>query len=190
MNETKRNYGLLSETSTISETRSARWQRNLPATAGFGWLRSGWRDLATQPGVGINTEHSESRLAQMPAFGRTGMLDYAQIDSTAAYVYALSNPGFVTAENRQDVVLGREVFEANCAVCHGPTGHGDPEIGAPDLTDRFWIYSGELSNIVRAIHDGRQGHMPTWDERLSEVEIKILALYVHALGQEGQRNGP
>jgi cytochrome c oxidase cbb3-type subunit III len=26
--------------------------------------------------------------------------------------------------------------------------------------------------------------MPTWDERLSPAEIKILALYVNALGQK------
>jgi len=26
--------------------------------------------------------------------------------------------------------------------------------------------------------------MPTWDERLTDAEIKILALYVHSLGVE------
>jgi cytochrome c oxidase cbb3-type subunit 3 len=31
------------------------------------------------------------------------------------------------------------------------------------------------------VHGGRQGHMPTWDERLSAADIKILALYVHSL---------
>ena len=49
MNETDPNYGLLTETSTISETRNERWQRHLPNTIGFIWLRAGWRDMAAQP---------------------------------------------------------------------------------------------------------------------------------------------
>ncbi|MDN2566306.1 DUF2189 domain-containing protein [Aquibium sp. A9E412] len=49
MSETDRGYGLLSETSGIEETRSARWQRHLPATSGLRWLAAGWRDLATRP---------------------------------------------------------------------------------------------------------------------------------------------
>src|SRR5690606_30114972 len=53
MNETRKTYGLLSETSTIEETRSVRWQRNLPADAGLQWLRAGWRDLRIQPGQSL-----------------------------------------------------------------------------------------------------------------------------------------
>lgn len=136
--------------------------------------------------VGINTEHPETRTAQMPAFGRSGILNYAQTSAVANYVYALSHPEAVTTDNRDEIVAGREIFEANCAACHGPAARGDPEIGAPDLTDPFWLYGGELTDIITAVHEGRQGHMPTWDERLSDVEIKILALYVHSLEQEEQ----
>ncbi|MBL8655739.1 MAG: DUF2189 domain-containing protein [Altererythrobacter sp.] len=51
MNETDPNYGLLTETSTISETRNERWQRHLPNTIGFAWLRAGWRDMIAQSGL-------------------------------------------------------------------------------------------------------------------------------------------
>ena len=34
------------------------------------------------------------------------------------------------------------------------------------------------------LHGGRQGHMPTWDKRLSPADIKILALYVYSLSVE------
>lgn len=50
---------LLSETSGIEETRSARWQRHMLAGIGFRWLSAGWRDLTRRPatslayGVGI-----------------------------------------------------------------------------------------------------------------------------------------
>lgn len=53
MDETDPNYGLLSETSTIAETRNVRWQRHLPNSIGFAWLRAGWGDIAAQPGPSL-----------------------------------------------------------------------------------------------------------------------------------------
>ena len=60
----------------------------------------------------------------------------------------------------------------------------EPGPGTPNLTDKYWIYGGDLEKIVTTVHGGRQGHMPTWDERLTPAEIKILALYVYTLGVE------
>ena len=56
------------------------------------------------------------------------------------------------------------------------------EIGAPNLTDGSWIYGGDRQSIFTTVHGGRQGHMPTWEARLTPVERKILALYVADLG--------
>jgi uncharacterized membrane protein len=53
MNDTRKAYGLLSETSTIEETRSVRWQRNLPLATGLQWLAAGWRDLRHRPGQSL-----------------------------------------------------------------------------------------------------------------------------------------
>lgn len=53
MNEDDPNYGLLTQTSTIVETRNPRWQRHLPNTVGFQWLRAAWRDIAAQPGLSL-----------------------------------------------------------------------------------------------------------------------------------------
>src|SRR3546814_9323811 len=49
MSETDESYGLLSQTSSIAETRSERWQRHLPTAIGLHWLRAGWQDLTNQP---------------------------------------------------------------------------------------------------------------------------------------------
>ena len=40
----------------------------------------------------------------------------------------------------------------------------------------------DTDTIIASVHGGRQGHMPTWDERLTPAEIRTLALYVHDLG--------
>lgn len=143
-------------------------------------------EIAETMRVGVNTDHPDTRAAQMPAFGEQRLLDYSQIDAVAAYVYALSHPSSITQKNRAAIATGREVFAANCAACHGPAALGNPELGAPNLTDPYWIYGGELDDIITAIHKGRRGHMPTWDERLTDTEIKILALYVHSLGEKGE----
>lgn len=39
------------------------------------------------------------------------------------------------------------------------------------LTDAHWIYGGSMDTIIASVHGGRQGHMPTWDRRLTTEEI-------------------
>ncbi len=56
----------------------------------------------------------------------------------------------------------------------------------PDLTDKFWIYGGDLQSVFDTVWHGRQGHMPTWEARLSAVDRKILALYLVDLRSAGQ----
>lgn len=51
--DTDEDYGLLSKTSGIEETRDPRLQRNLPVGAAFGWLRAAWRDLVASPGPSL-----------------------------------------------------------------------------------------------------------------------------------------
>ncbi len=60
-------------------------------------------------------------------------------------------------------------------------GKGKQDVGAPDLTDGHWIYGGDRQSIYTTIYSGRQGHMPNWGGRLSPLDIKILAIYVHTL---------
>ena len=120
----------------------------------------------------------------MPSFGRDELLDRTQVKNVASYVYSLTHPEYSTAENISTIEAGREVFLTTCAACHGEDAKGKRDVGAPNLTDQYWVYGGDLGMIVSSVHGGRQGHMPTWDERLSDAEIKILALYVHALGTE------
>ncbi len=163
--------------------RDGRGRANYPDLTDDDWLWGGGPELIEQTmRVGINTAHPESRVAQMPAFGRDEMLDREQVRSVAAYVYSLSNPDYSTPQNLERIEAGEEVFVTTCAACHGENGQGDVEVGAPNLTDSYWVYGGDLDTIIASVHGGRQGHMPTWDERLSTAEIRTLAVYVHDLG--------
>ena len=130
--------------------------------------------------VGINSAHPESRASQMPAFGKQGVLKKPEIESVADYVRSLSNAG----QDPTQAAGGQAIFAANCVACHGDDGKGNPDLGAPNLTDQIWLYGGDKASIVTTIDLGQQGHMPAWEGRLTEVQRKILALYVVDLGAE------
>jgi len=142
------------------------------------WLWGGKpEDIFTTIRVGINSAHKDSRSSQMPAFGRDQMLKRDEVFKAASYVYSLSNPASKEVDPK-DVEAGKAIFAANCVACHGEDAKGNPELGAPNLTDEFWIYGGDLDTIDTTIWGGRQGHMPTWEARLSELDRKILTLYL------------
>jgi cytochrome c oxidase cbb3-type subunit 3 len=157
--------------------------KNYPNLTDNDWIWGGTTEqIAETMRIGVNSDHPQARVSQMPSFGRDGILDADKAKSAATYVYALSHPEYVTAANRAAISAGGQVFQENCSVCHGENARGNQDLGAPNLTDTHWIYGGDLSQIVETVHGGRQGHMPTWDERLTDTQIKILALYVHDLG--------
>jgi cytochrome c oxidase cbb3-type subunit 3 len=101
----------------------------------------------------------------------------------AAYARSLSGG---TAEP-DAAAAGASLFADNCASCHGAAGTGDTEVGAPDLTDSFWIYGGDEASLFKTVMDGRQGWMPSWEDRLTVTDRKILAAYLLELGQGGMR---
>ncbi|MEQ1943885.1 cytochrome-c oxidase, cbb3-type subunit III [Mesorhizobium sp. VNQ89] len=163
--------------------RDGRGRAGYPNLTDNDWLWGGSPETIEQTlRVGINSSHAESRVAMMPAFGRDGMLERQQVSNVASYVFSLSHPDYVTEETSGKIDAGREVFVASCAACHGENAKGNREVGAPNLTDDHWIYGGDLQTITSSIYGGREGHMPTWNDRLSDGEIRTLSLYVHDLG--------
>jgi len=125
---------------------------------------------------GIRSGDEEARQSQMPAFGRDGLLNAAQIDQVTAYVLALSKGG------ASGEMAGYPIFQANCASCHGPEGRGMRTVGAPNLTDSIWLYGGERADIIETIRNARAGVMPAWKDRLPADTVRQLAIYVHQLG--------
>ncbi|TIS57358.1 MAG: cytochrome-c oxidase, cbb3-type subunit III [Mesorhizobium sp.] len=165
--------------------RDGKGGKNYPDLTDHDWIWGGGPEtIAATMRIGVNSSNPESRVSQMPSFGRDQMLDPVQVRNVAFYVHSLSNASDSTPDNVATIEAGRQVFLTNCAACHGEDAKGKMDMGAPNLTDQYWIYGGDLETIVTTVHGGRQGHMPTWDERLTPAEIKILALYVYQLGVE------
>lgn len=150
-----------------------------PSLADDVWLWDG-----TLPGirqtleVGIRSEHPETRFNAMPAYGRDGIFSREQVGDVTHYVLTLSGqPADAAASAR-----GQTLYAANCVSCHGDRGQGDSAQGAPNLTDREWLYGGTAEAIASQIHNGRGGVMPTFAAKLDPATLNALAVYVHDLG--------
>ncbi len=121
----------------------------------------------------------DTRLSQMPAYGRDGLLKKDEIDAVSNYVRQLAN---LAPEKGADLVRGKAVFAEQCAACHGEAGKGNQELGAPNLTDPIWLYGSSVEEIADMVRNGRAGVMPGWSGRLDPITIKALTVYVHSLG--------
>jgi cytochrome c oxidase cbb3-type subunit 3 len=120
----------------------------------------------------------ETRSSIMPAFGKDGILTAAQVQDVVSHLRVISRQEKPSAASGR----GAALFEANCAVCHGPQGKGIREFGAPNLSDGIWLYGGDRETLTQTLTTSRHGVMPAWGHVLSPVTIKMLAAYVHALG--------
>lgn len=119
-----------------------------------------------------------TRMSQMPAFGKDGILSAAQIGDVVSYVRFVSMQEPISISGRR----GAALFATNCAVCHGDNGTGGRSVGAPNLTDAIWLYGGDRAALTQTITNARYGIMPAWNTRLSPVTIRMLTAYVHSLG--------
>ena len=144
------------------------------------WLWGGTLDQIMQTiQYGIRSGHPKTHESAMLAFGKEGVLKPEQIVTVANYVRSLS--GLPTAPG-YDAAAGAKIFADNCAACHGDKGQGNQELGAPNLTDKIWLYGSDEATIIETITNGRSGVMPAWVDRLDPSTIKVLAVYVHSLG--------
>jgi cytochrome c oxidase cbb3-type subunit 3 len=144
------------------------------------WLWGGTlADISQTITHGARSGDDDGRQGSMPAFGRDGTLKSDQISTVADYVRSLAG---LKTEPGADLTAGAKIFADNCAVCHGPQGKGNREVGAPNLTDNIWLYAPDKKTIMEGITNGRGGVMPAWGGKLSPVAIKALTVYVHTFG--------
>ena len=171
-------HTLFGDNCAVCHGRDAKGGRGFPNLIRSSWLWGGTPEaIAETIRVGINSAHPDSRVSQMPAFGRDHVLERGDIENVVAYLISLSDPA-AKPKPAGNVEAGKVVFAANCAVCHGPDAKGKTDVGSPNLTDRYWMYGGDEGSLYMTVWGGLQGHMPTWESRLSPVDRKILALYL------------
>jgi cytochrome c oxidase cbb3-type subunit 3 len=136
------------------------------------WLYGGSPD-------NIKTTLTNGRAGVMPPFPQ---LDSKQIVDVANYVRSLS--GLPTDDLK--TARGADIFKSNCAACHGADGKGNTALGAPNLTDKTWLYGSSEATIVETVTKGRMAMMPAQDKVLSPEKIHLLTAYVWGLSNNKQ----
>jgi cytochrome c oxidase cbb3-type subunit 3 len=148
----------------------ARGSRGFPNLADNDWLYGD--DPATIKATIVN-----GRNGVMPPFGP--VLGDEGVKATAHYVLALSG----LTHDSLLVAKGKELFATNCVACHGADGKGNAALGAPNLTDKVWLYVGGETTISETIRTGRNNKMPAWGDFLGDAKSHVLAAYVWSLSQ-------
>jgi cytochrome c oxidase cbb3-type subunit 3 len=156
------------------------------------WLYGSGRvsEIETVIRFGVRTPNPRTwKLADMPAFARPRPypnepsltpLSPGDIGDVTAYLMTLEGrPADASAAQRGGAIYGGR---GGCYDCHGADGHGDPGVGAPNLTDMIWLYGdGSAHAIAASIAYGRAGFCPAWTGRLSPAAIRETAVYVYTL---------
>ncbi|MBI3900152.1 MAG: cytochrome-c oxidase, cbb3-type subunit III [Gammaproteobacteria bacterium] len=154
---------------TACHGSDARGARGFPNLRDNDWLWGG--DPQT-----IKQSIMEGRSGAMPAWGP--VLGADGVRNVAAYVRSLSKLADV---DELAATAGREKFQQLCVACHGPEGKGNPALGAPNLTDKTWLYGSTSQIVMETIEKGRSGRMPAHNDFLGEAKVHVLAAYIYSL---------
>ena len=148
----------------------ARGAKGFPNLTDADWLYGGEPEQ-------IKETISNGRMGVMPPHAQLGG---DTIKDLANFVRSLSGlPNDATRAAK-----GKETFtSAGCVGCHGPEAKGMHAVGAPNLTDKVWLYGSSEATITETITKGRQNQMPAWKEFLGEGKVHLLSAYVLSLSQ-------
>lgn len=125
----------------------------------------------------IRTTIAQGRHSVMPPLG--GQMGEVEIGALVAHVQSLSGGKAPTTFAR----TAAELYEQHCVVCHGEDGKGNPLLGAPDLTDDYWIYGDAMMEIRLNITRGLDVQCPAHADTLTPAEMELMTAYVLSLRQ-------
>ncbi|ELP5729537.1 cytochrome-c oxidase, cbb3-type subunit III [Vibrio vulnificus] len=151
----------------------ARGQKGFPNLTDNAWLYGG------EPQA-IVTTIMHGRIGQMPAW--KDALGEQGVQEVVSYTLSLSG----RKVNAREAEAGKARFVV-CAACHGTDGKGNPAVGAPDLTDKDWLFGDSRADITETVMNGRSGVMPAWKDILGEDKVQLVSAYVWSLSN-GENN--
>lgn len=118
------------------------------------------------------------------------------------YADLRSIPKLAGEENPVDV--GREVYLANCAVCHQPNGVGNPLNSCPPLAKSDWVLAEGPARLIRIVLHGARGPItvndqvwpgmggmtPFKDTLTDDQKVAHVLTYVRQSPEWGNNAGP
>lgn len=166
---------LFASNCSVCHGSDAKGAYGFPNLTDHDWLWGGEADT-------IKTTILGGRQAAMPAW--KDVLGEEGIRNVAGYIRSLSdlkNPEGI------DLAAGQQIYATNCVACHGVEAKGNPLMGAPNLTDRVWLYGSSFAQVQQTLRHGRNGVMPAQNEILGNDKVHLLAAYVYSLSQKAEQ---
>jgi cytochrome c oxidase cbb3-type subunit 3 len=155
---------------TICHGSDAKGIKGFPNLRDDDWL---WGGKPAQ----IEQTIKNGRDGNMPTASQNGLKSEAEIKNVMNYVRSLSG----AKHDQAAAAEGEKTFKRVCFACHGMTGTGNQMLGAPNLTDKTWLYGGSPRIITETITNGRKGKMPAHGEFLGDAKVHLLATYIYSL---------
>ncbi|MFT4171484.1 MAG: cytochrome-c oxidase, cbb3-type subunit III [Rhodocyclaceae bacterium] len=149
----------------------ARGAKGFPNLTDNDWIHGG------EPQT-IQTTILGGRHGIMPPWGT--VLGGDGVKDVANYVRSLSG----LANDSVRSARGRQSFQTYCAACHAADGKGNTALGAPNLTDKVWLYGSSEATIMETVSKGRDNQMPAFKDLLGESKVHLLAAYVLSLSKK------
>jgi len=109
----------------------------------------------------------------------------AAVEARAATLLAplAALPVAELVNNEQAISTAHNLFQQNCAQCHGSDGGG--AVGFPNLRDANWQWGSDADSVVATIAGGRVAAMPPWAAVIGEPGVEEVVAYVQTLsGQQ------
>lgn len=148
--------------------------------------------------------HGEDGNGVVPEARNFGDVDYMRGVTPTEFYAAISEgrgdmPGFddeLTSDERWDLVyyvwtfstsaeniaMGEDIYETNCAACHGEDGTGEV-LGSSDFTDLRLVSEQAPRDFYLIVTQGK-GSMPAWQGRLSQDERWAVIDYILTFSYE------
>ena len=134
--------------------------------------------LAFYPGLG--------NFAGLGGWTQAGQYEQerAAVEARAAALLAplAALPVAELANNEQAMSTAHNLFQQNCAQCHGSDGGG--AVGFPNLRDANWQWGSDADSVVATIAGGRVAAMPPWAAVIGEPGVDEVVAYVQTLGDQ------
>ncbi len=147
--------------------------------AGFQLYETRWPKLARKPKKRGAPRWMTLALV-LGVGGVAAIAIYSQFGAGGA-----SPPTYPTYSAEQ-VALGEQAFQANCATCHGVTGAGDARAGVPALNGSMHAWHHPDSQIAGLIRQGGMV-MPAIGPDWSDEQITAVLAYIKEWWQPQQR---